>query len=515
MRNKMQKILLGIGLFLLTGIVLTFLFVHGKLYQSKHFIVFSNMPQIFKKLILTQSEVYYQGVTPKYFSKGFDKQLKIYYKKTASKSDKEFGFYEEYIPAVFTSRERYDGTISGWGTLFHEISHHFVQINYGNTPKWFSEGLAAFLGEPSRIINGKLIIGFPNPWREQLLRNGIESEGEDIDISRLIAMSDSEFDKWDIACHVARDFFYWLYSRGKLVDFLTKVKDQWSGVETLENIFSEKIDTLNQQFIAFIKNDCYAGAYVKDGQDTDDVLRKKEAYTKALSLKPDYDMAKFLLAQEVYEKTDIIRAKALLSDILINKESTWFMSAAFELGLIYYDNENNFTKALEYLQLAWDYSDYDEYRYEIAYNLGCCYLYLGDRDNAKKWFKNYIKYNYAPEQDAKNFEFAESFLHDRHAYLNEDKLHYNQGCKYAKEGEFDKAIDEYKASITINPNFSDAYYNLACAYARSHKSAEAIQNLKRAIKLKGEQRKSAGKDEAFANIRNEKEFQELVKKKGD
>ncbi|MDD5436715.1 MAG: tetratricopeptide repeat protein [Candidatus Omnitrophica bacterium] len=512
MKSKMRKILLGIGIFLAVGIISVFLLVHEKTYQSKHFIVYSDMPPIFRNLILEECEAYYQGVYPKYFSKGFDKRLKIYYKRTASKSEKVFGFYQGAIPAVFMSRDRPNGVVSGWGTLFHEIGHHFAQINYGNTPMWFNEGVAAFLGETSRIVNGKLVIGSPNPMRELDIRNAMEA-GNIISISKLIAMSDSEFST-NIGYNesVTRAFFYWLYSRGKLIDFLAKVKDQWHGIETIENIFVEKIGVLNEQFIAFIKTECYAGAYLKDGQDVDDVATKKEAYTKALSLKPNYDLAKYLLAEEVYEETDAQKATNIYINILRSEDSSRYADAAFNLGRIFF-KESNFVKARAYYQLSWDASDYDEEKYKAALKLAWCNIYLGDKTNAKKWFRVFVKYDYEPNTHSKDSEFANGFLNNNFTCLNEDKIRYNQGCKYAEEGKLDEAIYQYQASVTINPSFSDGYYNLACAYARKCKSAEAIQNLKRAIKLNKQQREYAKKDEDFNGIRNEKDFQDLVAEK--
>ncbi|MFA5252956.1 MAG: hypothetical protein WC454_10285, partial [Phycisphaerae bacterium] len=172
-------------------------------YKSEHFIISSDLDPCFVQFVRVNAEAYYENMLGRYFQTGWQKPLTIYYSKTQSdtqqlfdkngeKTKAEYGLYDPDIPAVYTHRYMNDGGISGWGTLFHEIAHHFIRLNYRDCPSWFSEGLACFLGEQNRIVKGKLIVGRPNPWREQVLRKEIE-EGRRFNIKRLFSSSTEQF----------------------------------------------------------------------------------------------------------------------------------------------------------------------------------------------------------------------------------------------------------------------------------------------------------------------------------
>ncbi|MBL7070886.1 MAG: tetratricopeptide repeat protein [Candidatus Omnitrophica bacterium] len=61
--------------------------------------------------------------------------------------------------------------------------------------------------------------------------------------------------------------------------------------------------------------------------------------------------------------------------------------------------------------------------------------------------------------------------------------HYNLGLAYARSGELDKAVAEYKNAIEIKPDHVYAHYNLGFVYNRKDRVDEAIEKYKEAIKL--------------------------------
>src|SRR4030042_1198054 len=117
-------------------------------FQSSHFVVQGDLDPRYMQLVLTNAEAYYENLQGQCFRTGWEKPLTIYYCKTQSDTQQlldkngrkikaDYGFYDSREPAVYTHRLMNDGGISGWGTMFHEITHHFIRLNYRGCPEWF------------------------------------------------------------------------------------------------------------------------------------------------------------------------------------------------------------------------------------------------------------------------------------------------------------------------------------------------------------------------------------------
>jgi tetratricopeptide (TPR) repeat protein len=61
--------------------------------------------------------------------------------------------------------------------------------------------------------------------------------------------------------------------------------------------------------------------------------------------------------------------------------------------------------------------------------------------------------------------------------------HNNLGDLYGRHGNLDKAIEEFKKAIALNPRYADAYHNLANIYVGKKQIDEAIKNYQLAIKF--------------------------------
>jgi tetratricopeptide (TPR) repeat protein len=91
-----------------------------------------------------------------------------------------------------------------------------------------------------------------------------------------------------------------------------------------------------------------------------------------------------------------------------------------------------------------------------------------------------LAYELRQAQNQERYEKATANFKKRY----DTKLaHYNRGNALRVQGKMDEAIDAYKKSIEVNPNYAGAHYNLGRALSDQEKPDEAIDAYKKAIEL--------------------------------
>lgn len=145
----------------------------------------------------------------------------------------------------------------------------------------------------------------------------------------------------------------------------------------------------------------------------------------------------------------------------------------------------------------------------ILNNMAAVALAKGDFTNARSNFENAMKAG-CPEAaynmgmfNIKDGDYAKAV-----ATLGAEKCTYNLALAQLLNGK----IDEAKATINcMNPISADGYYLLAVCAARQDNKAEVLSNLRQAIAGKASLKSQAQKDVEFLKMREDAEFQSLVK----
>ena len=103
--------------------------------------------------------------------------------------------------------------------------------------------------------------------------------------------------------------------------------------------------------------------------------------------------------------------------------------------------------------------------------------YILDSNNIEWTLKHYNK---AIASDPKCL-VDQSFF-----YLERDlaRAFLNHGNAYAKQGLYDRAIQDYDKALTFNPDLAEAYTNRGLAYAQKANLDRAIKDFSQVIKLK-------------------------------
>ena len=179
----------------------------------------------------------------------------------------------------------------------------------------------------------------------------------------------------------------------------------------------------------------------------------------------------------------------------------------YEQGLVFYDNMeydrsiDDFTKALEI-------NPKDKENHKVYYMRGRSYLENRQYDQAINDFTKALKI--CPVEDkATQFLILESRGNSYQA-LNENNpaiedfsdaitlnpyhknikyVYHNRGWVRQAMEDYAKAINDYDASLAIDPEFAPAYYGRATAYDKSGNLPRAVEDAKEALRLAPDNKK--------------------------
>ncbi|TES97722.1 MAG: tetratricopeptide repeat protein [Promethearchaeota archaeon] len=132
--------------------------------------------------------------------------------------------------------------------------------------------------------------------------------------------------------------------------------------------------------------------------------------------------------------------------------------------------------------------------------------------NLNQFIKDYYLGQYEDAKEKAEYNKALKFLNiviekDQ----NDVNIWDNRSYILIKLGNYNLAIESCDKALELDSNFYNAYYNKSCAFSLKNNAVKAINYLQRAINGDIKYKEIARTDSDFENIRNMKEFKELLK----
>ena len=183
--------------------------------------------------------------------------LKAYFNMDPISPYGHYGHTQRYIVINYST---------GPGTLVHELTHSLMAIDFPSAPIWISEGVAS-LFEQCKVEDG-FLKGEQN-WRLPELHRGIETNR--LTPLKLLFKSDTKvFRMLRESLHYAecRYFCKYLEDRGLLErvykTFRDNVKNNKTGIDIVEMAFGKDIDSIEKDWIDWVKLQEWNGNGYKD-----------------------------------------------------------------------------------------------------------------------------------------------------------------------------------------------------------------------------------------------------------
>lgn len=251
--------------------------------------------------------------------------------------------------------------------------------------------------------------------------------------------------------------------------------------------------------------------------------RKEEDWKRAIAI-ADSSLGIYRWAY-TYHTKGLLFENLRMFDSLVNLERkvieiapTW-SSAYNSLGRGYYALRKFDSAGVNYLKaIRFNPRDYASYL-----GIGNLYFDRGEKDSAAYYFKISIQLN--PKSDFGYYNLG--IINSSNGQFDSAIFYYNKAIQVNPKSEdsyigianvyyelkkYDSSAFYYKKSIEHNPLVKDSYYNTACSYSLLKDKRNALKYFALALQKGWNDFEWAATDHDLDNIRNEKEYIDLIKK---
>lgn len=223
---------------------------------------------------------------------------------------------------------------------------------------------------------------------------------------------------------------------------------------------------------------------LKEADISDKSYYQKEIKNYKKALKYDANYVKALHSLSIILLSKKQNEDALVYNELALEQNPNHFEALITKGNILFQKQK-YNEAILVYKKARDLKTYSIKPYQ---GLGLCYSWLGENEKAAENNKKAIEIN------PKKY-----------------KILANLGSNLNNLQQFDEALKYLNKSIEINNNYYFSYYCKACVFARTNKPVEAIKMIKKALAIDPNIKKMIENESDFESINNSKEFKIICK----
>lgn len=140
----------------------------------------------------------------------------------------------------------------GIGTLYHELTHALMAVDFPKVPDWFNEGLGSL--HEGAYVSRNRFVGMVN-WRFPPLRRALR-KGKLRSLKNLITADDFYTHQVGMNYAQARHFALFMQRRKLLRKFYRYFRAHPGtdlGLSALEHVFGYKIDRIDREYHAFLR----------------------------------------------------------------------------------------------------------------------------------------------------------------------------------------------------------------------------------------------------------------------
>ncbi len=300
--------------------------------------------------------------------------------------------------------------------------------------------------------------------------------------------------------------------------FETTIDKCWKLIE----IYSDKSKWADDALMYIVRSEFHLGKFAQAKQHLDQFFRK---YPKS-NLIPEANLwyAKILLKENKEEEAN----QYFFRVINTARDSQLRSAANFELGLYAYENED-YSRAIDFLEKALKEKIEDEYRAQVLFYLGQSYFIQGNYREAIEQFKKVEKFSPTPDIEYRSkLNLAISYRYlgkykEAHKILRKmltaprfrdylPTIKATIGETYEMEGRLDEAVDIYKEVVSLarnHPGAAQAAFNLAKLYETT------FHNVDSAVTYYGKVELAYGKYDSVEIAREKQKFLSELKELRD
>jgi len=392
--------------------------VFGVVYQSEHFIIYSDMNPSYVRMAQANAEAFYDNLAGKYFKGGWTEPLTIYCCEDQDQADRFLvanghkdgaeGYYAALVPAVYAYHFDSGGNAVGWFGLFHGIASHLIEVNSQKGSELFKKELVYFLAAQSKIVKGGLFFEEPDLGGLRVSDENIEDMVGNC-LRALFAAAGAQSVGADAMRAFTPSFFCWLDDKGILKNYLYRVYKKDYKLAILEQTAQLRYGQIKEELASEIRQNKTACDYLDQSRYSSDAKEAEETVLMALRLRPDSYRTQLEVASFYYDRGNYKRCREMLKPIMVGAANDYSRSAARLAGDSCY-KEKDYKAAMEHYETAWEYSDYYEYKYRLAYRMANCCHYLENTTKAKRWYESFLAERWEQDQMQAGAEYAAKYL---------------------------------------------------------------------------------------------------------